>query len=63
MIFSNAMQLKAVANKKAHDSGITTQLVLQYFMMERFLERLSLSEFKNKIILKGGFLISGIVGI
>lgn len=32
-------------------------------MLERFLERLSVSEFKTNFVIKGGFLISSIVGI
>jgi len=31
--------------------------------MERFLERISLSKYKNNFVIKGGFLISSIVGI
>jgi predicted nucleotidyltransferase component of viral defense system len=36
---------------------------MQNYMMERFLERISLSEYKDIFILKGGFLISAIVGL
>jgi len=32
-------------------------------MLERLLERISLSPYKNNFILKGGFLISAIVGL
>jgi hypothetical protein len=32
-------------------------------MMERFLERISLSDYKENMILKGGFLITAMVGI
>lgn len=32
-------------------------------MFERFLERLSISDYKNNFILKGGMLIAAIVGI
>ena len=59
----NAMQLKALVKKIANDKNISTQLVLQNYMLERFLERLSVSEFKTNFVIKGGFLISSIVGI
>lgn len=37
--------------------------VLQNYMMERFLERVSASQYKDNFILKGGFLIAAMVGI
>ena len=57
------MQFKSKIKKIAKDKKITTQIVLQNFMLERLLERLSLSNYRNNFILKGGFLISSIVGI
>ena len=32
-------------------------------MMERFLERISLSEYRDKFILKGGMLVAALVGL
>ena len=43
--------------------NISAQLVMQNYMLERLLERISLSEYKPNFILKGGFLISAIVGL
>lgn len=57
------MQLKAFIKKKAKEKNVSAQLVLQNYMLERLLERISLSPYKNNFILKGGFLISSIVGI
>ena len=37
--------------------------ILQNYMMERLLERISISLYKDNFILKGGFLIASIVGI
>lgn len=51
----NAMQLKAIIKNIAKRSNISAQLVMQNFMMEKLLERISLSEYKNNFILKGGF--------
>ncbi len=39
----NAMQLKAIMKKLAKENQISAQLVLQNYMLERFLERVSLS--------------------
>ena len=63
MIAKNPMQLKAFVKNKAKESGISAQLVMQNFMMERLLERISLSEYRQNFILKGGFLIAAIVGL
>lgn len=59
----NAMQLKAIIKKMAKDKKISAQLVLQNYMLERLLERVSLSRFRNHFILKGGFLIAAMVGL
>ena len=59
----NAMQLKAVVKKIAKEKKISAQLVLQNYMLERFLERVSVSRFKDNFILKGGFLIASMVGL
>ena len=59
----NAMQLKAVIKNLAKEKKIAAQLVLQNYMRERFLERVSLSRYRNKYIIKGGFLISSMVGL
>lgn len=63
MITKNPMQLKAFIKNKAADKHISAQLVMQNYMLERLLERISLSPYKNNFILKGGFLISAIVGL
>jgi len=49
--------------EKSEESRITAQLVMQNYMMERLLERISLSKYKRNFILKGGFLIAAIVGL
>lgn len=59
----NAMQLKAVVKSMARDKKISAQLVLQNYMLERFLERVSLSPYRENFIIKGGFLIASMVGL
>ena len=63
MITKNPMQFKAFIKKKAQEKNISAQLVMQNYMLERLLERISLSKYKNNFIIKGGFLISSIVGL
>ena len=36
---------------------------MRNYMMERFLERISLSKYKDKFILKGGMLVAAMVGM
>jgi predicted nucleotidyltransferase component of viral defense system len=57
------MQLRALSKNLAKENNITAQAVLQNYMLERFLFRLSKSDFRSNFILKGGFLISAILGI
>lgn len=63
MITKNPMQLKAFIKKKASEKNISAQLVMQNYMLERLLERITLSKYKSNFILKGGFLIAAIVGL
>ncbi len=42
----NIMQLKAKIKNISKEKNISAQLVLQNYMMERFIERISLSDFK-----------------
>jgi len=59
----NAMQLKAIIKNISKEKHISAQLIMQNFMLERLLERISISKYKSNFILKGGFLIAAIVGL
>lgn len=59
----NAMQLKAIIKKMAQEKKTSAQLVLQNYMLERLLERVSVSRYRDHFILKGGFLIAAMVGL
>lgn len=58
-----AMSLKAKIRNLAKEKDMSAQVILQNYMFERFLERLSKSDCRNNFILKGGMLIAAIVGI
>ena len=60
---SKAMSLKGRINRYAKQNNIAAQVVLQNYMLERFLERLSTSEYQEKFVIKGGILIAAIVGL
>lgn len=57
------MSLKALINNIAKENKVAAQSVLQTYMLERLLERISISEYKDNFILKGGMLISAMLGI
>ena len=56
-------QLKGAIRNLAKKKGIHAQEILQIFMFERIIERLSVSPYKDRFILKGGLLISAILGV
>jgi len=60
---AKSMSLKGKIKNIASEKNITANVVLQNFMMERFLHRLSVSEYKDKFVIKGGSLVSALVGI
>lgn len=56
-------QLKALVRNLAKGNSIQAQIIMRNYVMERFLERISLSKYRNNFILKGGMLISAMVGL
>ena len=60
---SKAMSLKGRIKNYAKSNNIAAQVVLQNYMFERFLERLSVSEYSEKFMVKGGILVAAIVGL
>lgn len=60
---SKAMSLKAKIRNMAKKKNIPAQVILQNYMFERLLVRISASEYKEKFVLKGGMLVSAIVGL
>ena len=60
---SNTMSLKARIRNIARQKNIPAQVVLQNYMFERLLVRLSASPCKDKFVLKGGMLVAAMVGL
>lgn len=59
----NAMQLKARIRNKAKEAGIPPQALMQDYLFERLLVRLSTSNWRSNVVVKGGMLISSLVGV
>lgn len=62
-MIKTSTQLKAkVRNLSAGDND-RAKLLIRNFIMERFLERVALSQYRNSFILKGGMLVAAVVGL
>lgn len=59
----NAMQLKALINNRAKASGVSPQLMLQNYMLERLIDRIARSAWRDSVIVKGGMLIGSLIGV
>ena len=59
----NATAVKAKIKNKAGGSSDKSQIMLRIYLMERLLERVSLSRYRDNFVLKGGLLVSSLVGV
>lgn len=62
-MIKTSRQLKDKIRNLSKDMKTEPHILMRKYMMERFLERLSLSAYKDKFILKGGMLVASTVGI
>ena len=62
-MIKTAKQLKDRIRNLSKENAADAQILMRNYMMERFLERISLSEYRDKFILKGGMLVSAMVGL
>lgn len=62
-MISSSRQLKDKVRNISDGNNNKAATLLRNFMMERFLERVSLSSYRNNFILKGGMLVASIVGV
>lgn len=60
---SKAMSSKGRIKNYTKSNNIVAQVVLQNYMFECFLARLSVSKYSEKFVVKGGMLIAAIVGL
>ena len=58
-----SMRMKALIRNIAKEKNINSGIVLRNYMLERLLERISKSKYKDNFVLKGGMLVASIVGI
>ncbi len=58
-----SMRMKALIRNIAKEKNINSAVVLRNYMLERLLERISKSKYRDNFVLKGGMLVASIVGI
>lgn len=63
MRMKDANQLKAKIKNLARQKGVDARALMRLYMMERFLDRVAHSNYRNNFVLKGGMLISYLVGV
>ncbi len=62
-MIKTSRQLKALVRNLTKGDSLQAQMIMRNYVMERFLERISLSKYRNNFILKGGMLVSAMVGL
>lgn len=62
-MIKSSRQLKDLIRNLSKEKSADAQVLMRNYMMERFLERVSLSEYRDKFILKGGMLVAAMVGL
>ena len=58
-----ATQLKAKIRNMSGSDNDRARVLIRNYIMERFLERVALSPYRNNFILKGGMLVAAVVGL
>lgn len=59
----NLRQIKDLIKNIANEKNINSQILLKNYMIHRLLKRIYLSEYSKFFIIKGGILITGIIGV
>lgn len=62
-MIQTARQLKDLIRNLSRKNAADAQILMRNYMMERFLERISLSAYRDIFILKGGMLVAAVVGV
>ena len=62
-MITTSMQLKAKIRNLSGGDNDRARVLIRTFIMERFLERVAVSPYRDKFILKGGMLVASMVGL
>ena len=56
-------QLKDKVRNMSKGDSAKAQMLIRNYMMERFLERISISKYRDNFVLKGGMLVASVIGV
>lgn len=59
----NKDKLTQLCHRLSKETGLSFNSVMTYYFLERLLERISSSRYRDNFIFKGGFILSNIVGV
>lgn len=62
-MIKNKDSLKTKVSNLSKETNIPNKYIIQEFMFEALLRRISISKYKEKFVIKGGFLLSSIFGV
>ena len=62
-MIKGARRVKDLIRNMAKGDSSKSQALLRHYAMERFLERLANSPYRDNFVLKGGMLMSSLVGV
>jgi predicted nucleotidyltransferase component of viral defense system len=62
-MIKTSKQLKDKVKNISGSDSTKAQTLIRNFIMERFLERISLSSYRNNFVLKGGMLVAAVMGL
>lgn len=62
-MINTSKQLKDKVRNLSGSNSTKAQTLIRNFIMERFLERIALSPYRNNFVLKGGMLVAAVIGL
>ena len=62
-MITGARRIKDLIRNRAKGDGATAQMLLRHYAMERLLERLSVSDYRDDFVIKGGMLVASLIGV
>ena len=62
-MIETAVQLKALVRNRSNGNSNKANILIRNYAMERFLERVTMSKYRDNFILKGGMLVAHFVGL
>ena len=60
-MIKTSRQLKDLVRNRSKGNNAMAPVIIRRYIMERFLERVSMSDYNIKLIFKGGLMISSIL--